>query len=66
MSQFPQRPRSCSPHSGLPLAQLRDDDVLQRLRVRDALRVVSRHQQRPPASDLAREGVLPVHVRVIA
>ena len=64
VSQFPQRPGSRSPHGGLPLAQLGDDDVLQRFRVRDAQWVVPRHQQRSPASDLEGERVLPLHVRV--
>ena len=44
------------------MAQHGDDDVRQRVRLRDALRVVPRHQQRPSSSDLAGEGVLTLHV----
>ena len=53
-------PRSAN--NSLPMAQHGDDDVRQRVRLRDALRVVPRHQQRPSSSDLAREGVLTLHV----
>ena len=53
-------PRSAN--NSLPMAQHGDDDVRQRVRLRDALRVVPRHQQCPSSSDLEGEGVLTLHV----
>ena len=53
-------PRSAN--DSLPVAQHGDDDVRQRVRLRDAVRVVPRHQQRPSPSDLEGEGVLTLHV----
>ena len=64
-SHFSQRSWSRSPHAGLPMAQLGDDDVRQRLHLRHALRVLPRHQQCPSSSDLERQGVLALYVRRI-
>ena len=64
-SHFSQRSWSRSPHAGLPMAQLGDDDVRQRLHLRHALRVLPRHQQCPSSSDLERQGMLALYVRRI-
>ena len=64
-SHFSQRSWSRSPHAGLPMAQLGDDDVRQRLHLRHALRVLPRHQQCPSSSDLERQGMLSLYVRRI-